>query len=168
MCEKITRRAKVSISPLLICILTSLIVVTFGCQPATPSQAMPTGSPAGAESPTPPVAGATAPTGGAAGGASVPPLSAGDAARGESLFASKGCSSCHTIGGGTLVGPDLKGVNQRRDHDWLIKWITAPDQMIASGDPTAKQLVQQYGRQMPNLGVTPQEADDILAYIATK
>ena len=30
------------------------------------------------------------------------------------------CAACHTIGGGTLVGPDLQDVTSRRDREWLV------------------------------------------------
>ena len=46
------------------------------------------------------------------------------------------CVSCHTIGGGRLVGPDLKGVTERRSQEWLVRFITDPDQMHKD-DPIA-------------------------------
>lgn len=57
------------------------------------------------------------------------------------------CASCHTIGGGRLTGPDLKGVVERvkeagKDRDWLITFIQDPQRMINSGDAYAAQLVQ--------------------------
>lgn len=55
---------------------------------------------------------------------------------GGALFKAK-CSACHTIGGGRLVGPDLQGVTATRDRNWLMGFITAPDQVIAKGDPVA-------------------------------
>ena len=33
------------------------------------------------------------------------------------------CSSCHTIGGGRLTGPDLKDVGKRKDRAWLVRFI---------------------------------------------
>lgn len=89
---------------------------------------------------------------------------AGNAGQGKSVFDQK-CASCHSIGGGKLIGPDLKGVTGQRPHDWLINFITTPDKVIASGDATAKQLVGEYGMPMPNVGVSQQQAEDILAYI---
>jgi mono/diheme cytochrome c family protein len=80
------------------------------------------------------------------------------------LFQAK-CSSCHTIGGGKRVGPDLQGVTDRRDQAWLLEFITAPDQVIASGDPVATRLVEEYGLAMPNLGIAQEEAEGLLAYI---
>jgi len=93
------------------------------------------------------------------------PASAQDAGPGKVLFEQK-CASCHSIGRGPLVGPDLKGITTARDRNWLVKFIATPDQVIASGDPVAKQLVQQYnGIQMPNLGLTSAQAGDLLAFI---
>lgn len=47
------------------------------------------------------------------------------AAAGKALFQGK-CAGCHTIGGGKLVGPDLKGVTTTRDHEWFERFISAP------------------------------------------
>lgn len=57
------------------------------------------------------------------------------------------CASCHTIGGGRLTGPDLKGVMERaeeagKDRDWLIRYIQDPQRMINSGDAYAAKLLQ--------------------------
>ncbi len=84
--------------------------------------------------------------------------------QGQTIFEDK-CQGCHSIGGGRLVGPDLKDVTSRRDRDWLISFITSPDQLIAQEDPLANQLVQEYGMAMPNLGLSEQEAAEVLAYI---
>ena len=89
------------------------------------------------------------------------------AEQGQAIFEQK-CKACHTIGGGRLVGPDLKGVTANRDVDWLVGFITAPDKVIAAGDPIAQQLVQQYGLPMPNLGVTEADARAVLAYLDTQ
>ncbi len=87
--------------------------------------------------------------------------------QGQAIFEEK-CQGCHSIGGGRLVGPDLKDVTIRRDRDWLISFITSPDQLIAQEDPLANQLVQEYGMAMPNLGLSEQEAEEVLAYIETQ
>lgn len=85
--------------------------------------------------------------------------------QGETIFQQQ-CASCHTVGGGKLVGPDLQGVTTRRDRDWLVQWIIEPDKMLAQGDPTAAQLFQEYQQiQMPNLGLSQADAEAILAYI---
>lgn len=85
---------------------------------------------------------------------------------GQLLFDQR-CSPCHTIGGGTRVGPDLQGVVNRRSRDWLVRFITAPDKVIESGDPIATALVQQFNQiRMPNLGVTDDEARTLLDHLA--
>ncbi len=83
---------------------------------------------------------------------------------GRQLFEQK-CVGCHTIGQGDRVGPDLKGVSQRRDREWLIQWISAPDQMLARGDPIARQLLDKYKTPMPNLGLTRDQVLAVISYI---
>jgi len=95
---------------------------------------------------------------------SSPIYAATPAEQGQVIFEQK-CKACHTIGGGRLVGPDLKGITASRDKDWLVRFITTPDKLIAQGDPIARQIVQEYGLPMPNLGVTEEGATAILAYI---
>jgi len=87
--------------------------------------------------------------------------------QGKALFQSK-CTACHTIGGGKLVGPDLAGVTTRRDHNWLVRWISAPDQMLAQKDPTATQLLQENNNvPMPNLGLTQSQVADLISFLET-
>ncbi len=60
------------------------------------------------------------------------------------------CFSCHTIGGGKLVGPDLKDVSTRRDRAWIVRFVSNPKAMIDGGDPQAQQLLQEFrGVMMP-------------------
>lgn len=48
------------------------------------------------------------------------------AEEGEYIFRQK-CSACHTIGEGDKpTGPDLAGVMERRDRQWLTSFITDP------------------------------------------
>lgn len=87
------------------------------------------------------------------------------AGEGEALFKAT-CAACHTIGGGALVGPDLQGVTERRPREWLLRWIQSPDRMLAAGDPTAKQLLEQFHNvAMPNLGIDASQAAALLAFI---
>lgn len=81
----------------------------------------------------------------------------------------RSCASCHTIGGGDGVGPDLLGVNDRHERDWLIERITAPDRMLAEKDPAAMALLKRYNQiPMPNMGVSKEEAAAILDDIAAR
>ena len=85
-------------------------------------------------------------------------------ADGETVFKAK-CAACHTIGGGRLIGPDLKGVTQRRDASWLSAWIKAPDKVLAAKDPAATQLAAQFGMPMPNLGLSDADVASLMAYL---
>ena len=97
----------------------------------------------------------------------VGPLGSGAAAAGEEGKAvfDKLCQGCHTIGGGKSAGPDLEGLADRRDRAWVERFILAPDEVIASGDPIAKSLVKEYGMQMPNLGVTAAQIGPLLTFL---
>lgn len=86
------------------------------------------------------------------------------AQEGQTIFQTN-CAACHTIGKGDLVGPDLKDVTQRRDLGWLTEMIAAPDKLLASGDPIAQELFQQYKVAMPNLGLNDTQVQSLLAYL---
>ncbi|MBI2281504.1 MAG: c-type cytochrome [Bacteroidetes bacterium] len=84
---------------------------------------------------------------------------------GEKLFKTN-CAACHTIGDNKLVGPGLKGVNERRNAEWLVKWITNSAELIASGDADAKAIFEQFNKvPMPAQTVNADEIKAILAYI---
>ena len=86
--------------------------------------------------------------------------------RGAALIAQYGCGSCHTVpgvkGADGLVGPPLTRFGSRsyiagelpNNADNLRRWISDPH----SVEP---------GTAMPNLGVTPIDAQDIAAYLYT-
>lgn len=80
----------------------------------------------------------------------------------------KRCTACHTYGKGIKVGPDLKGVNDRRKRDWLLKFIHASSLVIQSGDPTATKLFTDFKQQrMPDwTDLSDKQITDILDYIA--
>ena len=77
------------------------------------------------------------------------------------------CSSCHTFGRGVLVGPDLKGVTERRDRKWLTAWITSSERVIQSGDGQAVALFSKFNRQrMPDQRLSQAEIAALIDYIA--
>ncbi len=82
-------------------------------------------------------------------------------------FFQQNCVSCHTIGGGRLTGPDLKNVTQRKDREWLTRFIVDPKAVIDSGDPYAQQIVEgARGVVMPTVpGLTPETAASLLDLI---
>ena len=87
---------------------------------------------------------------------------------GERLFRTR-CATCHTVTGTEpedALGPDLLGVSERREINWLINWLRAPDQMLEKRDPIAMALFEQYNKlAMPNMRLTKLEAMDLLDYI---
>jgi mono/diheme cytochrome c family protein len=80
----------------------------------------------------------------------------------------KRCTACHTYGKGIKVGPDLKGVTERRKRDWLVKFIHASSSVIKSGDATAVSLFAQFKQQrMPDwTDLSEKQINDILDYVA--
>jgi mono/diheme cytochrome c family protein len=88
-------------------------------------------------------------------------------AQDDAAFYRSNCSGCHTIGGGPKVGPDLKGVTQRRDRRWLLEFMQDPKKVIDSGDAYTKSLVKAYhGMVMPRLpGVDHERAEALLDFI---
>jgi cytochrome c2 len=90
--------------------------------------------------------------------------SGGDTHRGAAAISRYGCGSCHTIkgisGANGLVGPPLSGIGSRlyvagmlpNTPENLEHWVRNP---TAVNEKTV----------MPNLGVTPQDATDIAAFL---
>ena len=84
---------------------------------------------------------------------------------GAYVFQSR-CSACHTLGKGDGVGPDLAGVTTRRAREWLVRYLRAPDQMLAAGDPIAVELFARYKNvAMPNLSLSEGEINVLLSFI---
>lgn len=62
--------------------------------------------------------------------------------QGKQLF-EKNCQVCHKIGGGKLVGPELLGISQLREREWLVKFIRNSKELIDSGDKLAIQVYEE-------------------------
>ena len=88
--------------------------------------------------------------------------------RGEQLFRTR-CANCHSLTGkesAGALGPDLLGVTQRREINWLLDWLKAPEQMLAKQDPIAIALFKQYNNvAMPNMRLNQQEGMDLIEYL---
>ncbi len=78
----------------------------------------------------------------------------------------KKCSSCHSIGGGDDVGPDLKGVNDRRDSKWLIRFIQESQTIVQSGDAVAVELFNNFRqKKMPDQDLSEADILQLLEFI---
>ena len=87
------------------------------------------------------------------------------AKRGAQVYTSKGCYTCHGIGR-QLGGPDLMGIMDRRDHDWLRRWLKNTTEMIQS-DPQAMAMVETYKFQkMPNMKLSDSDIEALFHYLA--
>ena len=64
------------------------------------------------------------------------------------------------------MGPDLRGVTERRSNEWLTKFIRFPDKMRAEKDPVALDTASRFpGVRMPNLGLTDLDAIDLISFL---
>ncbi|WP_236613987.1 c-type cytochrome [Nafulsella turpanensis] len=84
---------------------------------------------------------------------------------GKEIFAGN-CTACHSIGGGDILGPDLAGVTERREADWIKSFITNSQQMIAAGDEVAAELFNKYNKiPMPPHKFSDEELNNLLSYL---
>lgn len=77
------------------------------------------------------------------------------------------CATCHTVGQGQLIGPDLAHIQERRSDDWIIKFIKSSQTVIKSGDKYADSLFKAFN-QMPmpdHPNLTENQIKQLLAYI---
>ncbi len=79
------------------------------------------------------------------------------------------CGACHTIGKGKLVGPDLKGVQDRHPEAWILKWVKGSQAMVKAGDPAAVKLFNDNSSiPMPDQPLNDDQIKSILAYIKSE
>lgn len=84
----------------------------------------------------------------------------GDAASGERILYTRGCTGCHQVGYEDGVkrweprhfGPNLSGVGSKVDPAWLYQWVRNPK-------------VYNPKTRMPNLRLTDSQAADVVAFL---
>lgn len=82
------------------------------------------------------------------------------------VFFEKKCSSCHTIGQGDDIGPDLKDVTKRRDKVWLYRFVRESQSMIQEGDPLANELFNKFRKKkMPDQQLSDSEMEELFKFI---
>ena len=93
------------------------------------------------------------------------PLNKELAEEGEALFKAK-CSACHKMAE-RYVGPPLGDVTVRRTPAFVMNQILNPEGMYST-HPAVKQLLGEYLTQMPNLGLTVDQARQVVEYLRTE
>jgi nitrite reductase (NO-forming)/hydroxylamine reductase len=92
---------------------------------------------------------------------------ADDIAAGKTEF-EKQCTACHSIGEGKRVGPDLKGIGQTRDREWLEKWLKDPVGM-SQNDEIGKKIFAEWNNvPMPKPNLDDKQAGQVLDYIDSR
>ena len=88
--------------------------------------------------------------------------------KGQYLY-TRQCAPCHTIGQGDKIGPDLLGVTNVRNRDWLVQKLLKPDQMLADKDPITLALNEKYKNvKMPNLRLSDEEINILIGYMVSQ
>ena len=93
------------------------------------------------------------------------PLDSKMAHEGKELFTAK-CSACHKMTE-RYVGPALGDVTIRRTPAFVMNQILNPEGMY-SKHPVVRQLLGEYMTQMPNLGLTVDQAREVVEYLRTE
>ena len=90
----------------------------------------------------------------------------GDAAAGKELFNSL-CAACHKLDNKS-IGPPLRGITDRREKEWLVKWIHNSSALIESGDEAAVEIYEEYNQvaMPPFPQLSEADIDNILAYVS--
>jgi cytochrome c len=90
------------------------------------------------------------------------PIDGALAETGEKVFEEK-CSACHKLEE-RYVGPALGGVTQRRSLAYVMNMILNPDGMYTR-HPEAKKLLAEYLTQMPNQGLSREDARAVVEHL---
>jgi protein SCO1/2 len=88
------------------------------------------------------------------------------AKRGATLFITRSCYSCHSIGRGRRGGPDLQGVTDRRTKEWLRQWLKDPTMMFGSDPVADAMLAENKMVKMPNMHLSDGDIEALTNYLA--
>lgn len=92
------------------------------------------------------------------------PLDQALADQGKATFETK-CSACHKLGE-RYVGPPLGGILDKVTPTFAMNMILNPQEMYTR-HPVVKKLLGEYMTQMPNQGLTQDEARAVVEYLRT-
>tara|TARA_B110000438_G_scaffold120195_1_gene117326 strand:- start:926 stop:2161 length:1236 start_codon:yes stop_codon:yes gene_type:complete len=80
----------------------------------------------------------------------------------EALFVEKKCVTCHVVGRGRFVGPDLYDVVGKYSDQEILKWIQNPQAIYKE---YSKMPINEGYPPMPYLGINESDAKKLLVYI---
>jgi len=92
------------------------------------------------------------------------PLDAHEAEEGQKVFEAK-CTACHKLGE-RYVGPPLGGILDKITPAFAMNMMLNPQEMYTR-HPDVKKLLGEYMTQMPNQGLTQEEAREVVEYLRT-
>ena len=95
-----------------------------------------------------------------------PVAAEGDPAAGKEIFNTL-CAVCHKLDSKS-IGPPLRDVTERRDREWLHKWISNSQALIAAGDEVAVEIYNEYGQTAmpPFPQLSDSDIENVLAYVS--
>lgn len=84
---------------------------------------------------------------------------------GKSIFMTR-CAACHNINK-AMTGPALSGISERRNLDWIIKFVHSSQALIKSGDADAISVFEKFNKvPMPDHpDLTEENIKNIVEYI---
>jgi mono/diheme cytochrome c family protein len=85
------------------------------------------------------------------------------ASEGKKVYDVK-CAACHKLNEERLVGPGWEGVSKRHRPEWIMNFITNPDEMI-SKDPKLQAQLEICLVRMPNQNLTDDDARHVLEFM---
>ena len=92
------------------------------------------------------------------------PIDEHEAEEGKKVFEAK-CSACHKLGE-RYVGPPLGGITEKVTPEFAMNMILNPQEMYTR-HPVVKKLLGEYMTQMPNQGLTQEQAREVVEYLRT-
>lgn len=95
---------------------------------------------------------------------SLGPIDQHEAEEGKQIFETK-CSACHKLDQ-RYVGPQLGGIVEKLGPEFVANMILNPQEMYTR-HPDVKKLLGEYMTQMPNQGLTQEDALEVVEYLRT-
>ncbi|MBL7690216.1 MAG: cytochrome c [Flavipsychrobacter sp.] len=74
------------------------------------------------------------------------------------------CSSCHKLTDEKLVGPGWAGVTSRHKAEWIMNFVTNPDEMLDK-DPKAQAQLEICLVRMPNQNLSDDDARSLYEFM---